>query len=255
MAVYLVAAGVLLIVMHAAFALALALEDNSIVDVVYGLAFVLACWSAYLPFGVGHPRQLLALTLVTVWGVRLALHVFVRKRGKGEDFRYRQWREEWGRSFLWRSYLQIFLLQGAVVFFVALPVLLVIDRPGTGLGWLDLLGLLLWGFGFAFEALGDWQLLRFKQDPANRGRIMQTGLWRYTRHPNYFGEATLWWGLFLIALGAPYGVLAVISPVLIAFLLLKVSGIPMLEAKYEGNPEFEAYRERTNAFFPGRPRP
>ncbi len=254
MDVFLLALSVLLVFMTAVFALAMYLKDNSIVDVAYGLAFTLACWAAYLSFGSGHPRQVLALALVTVWGVRLAAHIYMRKGGDGEDFRYRKWRQEWGKTFVWRSFLQIFMLQGAVVFVVALPVLLLINHPGPALGPLDLLGTLVWLFGFGFEAVGDWQLLRFKKNPANRGHIIQTGLWRFTRHPNYFGEATLWWGLFLIALSAPYGTAAILSPLLIAFLLLKVSGIPMLEAKYEGNPEFEAYKERTHAFFPWFPR-
>ena len=110
-------------------------------------------------------------------------------------------------------------------------------------------------FGFGFEAIGDWQLLRFKRKAENRGKILQSGLWRYTRHPNYFGEAALWWGLFLIALKVPYGAVAVLSPLLIDFLLLKVSGIPMLEAKYQSNPEFTAYKARTNALFPWFPKP
>ena len=246
---------VLLVFMSLVFAIALRLKDNSIVDIAYGLAFVLVAWSLYLTYGTGHARQLLVLVLLTVWGLRLAGHIFLRKRGEpGEDFRYRQWREEWGTTFVWRSYLQVFLLQGAVVFLVALPVLLIINQPGGALGWLDLFGALIWLCGFAFEAIGDWQLLCFKRKPANRGQLMQTGLWRFSRHPNYFGEATLWWGLLLIALAAPYGGIAIISPLLIDFLLLKVSGIPMLEAKYAGNPAFERYKQQTNAFFPWFPR-
>jgi steroid 5-alpha reductase family enzyme len=254
MNVFLLATSVLLVFMTTVFVLALFLKDNSIVDVAYGLAFVLACWAAFLSSS-SHPRQILATGLVTVWGIRLAAHILVRKAGKGEDFRYRQWREEWGETFVWRSFLQIFMLQGAVVFVVALPILLIIQNPGNDLGLLDFFGTLIWLFGFSFEAVGDWQLLQFKKNPDNRGHIIQSGLWRFTRHPNYFGEATLWWGLFLIALGAPYGAVAIVSPVLIDFLLLKVSGIPMLEAKYEGNPEFEAYKQRTNAFFPWFPKP
>jgi len=245
----------LLIFMTLVFVLAQRMKDNSIVDIAYGLAFVLLSWTGVLVYGSSHPRQMLLLGLMTLWGVRLAGHISLRKQGEeGEDSRYRQWRESWGESFLWRSFLQIFMLQGAVVFFVALPILLVISQPGEGLGWLDLLGALVWLFGFAFEAIGDYQLLRFKQSTNKRGRFIQSGLWRTTRHPNYFGEATLWWGIFLIALNAPFGVIAIISPLLIDFLLLKVSGIPMLEAKYEGNPEFEAYKSRTNAFFPWFPR-
>lgn len=255
MNIFLVTALLLLAFMTLVFLLALRLKDNSIVDVAYGLAFVLVGWSSYLLFGTGQPRQQLLLGLVTVWGLRLAGHIRLRKRGEdGEDFRYRQWRQQWGRTFIWRSYLQIFLLQGGVIFLVALPLLLVIAEPGGPLGLLDLLGALLWLCGFAFEALGDWQLLRFKHNPANKGRIIQSGLWRLTRHPNYFGEATLWWGIWLIALGAPYGALAIVSPLLIAFLLLKVSGIPMLEAKYRDHPEFAAYKQRTNAFFPWLPK-
>jgi steroid 5-alpha reductase family enzyme len=255
MNVFLIAISVLLVYMTAIFALAVHLRDNSIVDVAYGPAFVLACWCAFLGDGSGHLREWLALVLVTLWGGRLATHIFQRKGGEEEDFRYRRWREEWGRSFVWRSYLQIFMLQGAVVFTVALPILLIINNPGPSLGFLDGVGLLLWMFGFCFEAVADWQLLQFRKNRANRGHVIQSGLWRYSRHPNYFGEASLWWGLFLIALNVPYGAIAVISPLLIDFLLLKVSGIPMLEIKYRGHAEFEAYKQRTNAFFPWFPRP
>ena len=254
MNVFLLATLILLVFMTAVFMLALFVEDNSIVDIAYGPAFVLSCLAAFLSSGSGHPRQILAMGLVTVWGFRLAVHILMRKSGKGEDFRYRRWREEWGETFVWRSFLQIYMLQGAVVFVVALPILLIINNPGEDLGLLDLCGVLVWLFGFGFEAVGDWQLLQFKKNLANRGHIIQSGLWRFTRHPNYFGEATLWWGVFLIALGAPYGGVAIVSPILIDFLLLKVSGIPMLEEKYEGNAEFEAYKRRTNAFFPWFPK-
>jgi steroid 5-alpha reductase family enzyme len=137
---------------------------------------------------------------------------------------------------------------------VLLPFLLVLNEPGQSLTWLDGVGIFIWLVGFLFEAIGDWQLLQFKKLSKNKGRIIQTGMWRYTRHPNYFGEATLWWGVFIIALSAGSGLLAVTSPLLINFLLLKVSGIPMLEVKYEGHPEFEDYKRRTNAFFPWFPK-
>lgn len=236
------------------FLFALRLEDNSIVDVAYGLAFVLIGWAGLIVFGDNHIRQWLVVLLVTLWGVRLAVQIFLRKKGEGEDFRYRQWRETWGKTFVWRSFLQVFMLQGAVIFLVALPVQLVINASGGPINGLDVIGVLLWLFGFCFEAIGDWQLLQFKRNPHNKGQIIQQGLWRYTRHPNYFGEAVLWWGVFLIALNAPHGIWGIINPVLIAFLLLKVSGIPMLEAKYENNPDFMAYKSRTNAFFPWFPK-
>lgn len=254
MTVFLLCGLVLFVFMTAIFVLAMIVKDNSIVDVAYGLAFVLTSWVLFITYGSGHLRQWLIVVLVSVWGVRLAVHIALRKKGEGEDFRYRQWREQWGETFVWRSFLQIFMLQGAVVFLVALPTQLVINSPGGHLGVLDLAGVVIWLFGFGFESIGDWQLLRFKNNPDNRGKIIQSGLWRFTRHPNYFGEAVLWWGLFLIACQVPYGAVAIISPLLIDFLLLKVSGIPMLEAKYENNAQFAAYKARTNAFMPWIPK-
>jgi steroid 5-alpha reductase family enzyme len=255
MNLFLLTGMVLLVYMSLLFLLALWLADNSIVDIAYGIGFVLIGGVGYLESGTDHIRTQLLLALISIWGIRLAIHIFLRKQGEvGEDPRYRQWRESWGDRFVWRSYLQIYLLQGSVIYLVALPLLLTIHASGGPLGWLDLVGLVVWLFGFGYEAIGDWQLLRFKQNPDNRGKIMSTGLWSTTRHPNYFGEATLWWGVFLIGLGTPYGWLAIISPLLINFLLLRVSGVPMLEAKYVGKPEFEAYRQRTNAFFPWFPK-
>ena len=197
----------LLTFMSLMFVIGLLLKDNSVVDIAYGLAFVLVGWSVYLSYGSGHPRQLLVLALVTVWGLRLAGHIFIRKRQEsGEDFRYRQWRESWGSSFIWRSFLQIFMLQGVIIYLVALPILLVMNRPGGDLGLLELVGLFIWLFGFIFEAVGDWQLLRFRQNPDRQSRFIQTGLWRLTRHPNYFGEATLWWGVMLVVVSIPYAI-------------------------------------------------
>jgi steroid 5-alpha reductase family enzyme len=248
------AALLLLGYMSCMYIIGLVARDNSLIDIAYGPAFVVASWGAWLSGGAAGFRPLLLLTLVTLWGVRLGVHIGLRHRGKGEDFRYRAFREAWGKTLVWRSFLQIYVLQGAVVFVVALPILLSIASPGGGLVWTDFLGILLFGLGFFFEAVGDWQLTRFKKDPANRGRTIEEGLWRYTRHPNYFGEAVLWWGIFCIGLGSPIGLWGLISPLTICFLLLKVSGIPMLEAKYNGNPQFEAYKARTNAFFPWFPK-
>jgi len=256
MSIYLFAVLVVVTVMSSLFVLALALHDNSIVDIAYGAVYLVLGWSVYLAYGTAHPRSLLLLALISLWGARLTVHLFLRKGVRhGEDFRYRKWREEWGENFVWRSFLQVFMLQGAVILMVALPLLLVIHRPGGALGALDLLGVLLWLCGFLFEAIADWQLLHFKRAPQNRGRLIQSGLWRYSRHPNYFGEALLWWGPCLIAFGAPLGVIGLLSPLVIGFLLLRVSGIPMLEAKYEGEPEFEDYKLRTSAFFPWFPGP
>ena len=250
------AAFILLVYMVCMFVIGLKAKDNSLIDIAYGPAFIAACWGAWLlgPETSRHPRTMLLLILIGLWGLRLGLHIGLRHRGRGEDFRYRKFRQDWGNTIFWRSFLQIYMLQGAVVWLVSLPVLLVLVNPGDMLGWTDLLGLLLFTLGFFFEAVSDWQLVLFKRHPANKGRIITQGLWRLSRHPNYFGEAILWWGIFLIGLGSPAGIFGLTSPLIINFLLLKVSGIPMLEEKYRGNPEFEAYKARTNAFFPWFPR-
>ena len=251
-AIFLTAALLLIGYMCCMFIVGLKAQDNSLVDIAYGPAFLFACWGTWFFRGelIPHFRPLLLLFLLTLWGLRLGLHIGLRHRGQGEDFRYRKFRKDWGDTIIWRSFLQIYMLQGAVVLVVATPILLTMGAPGGALAWSDLLGILLFSLGFFFEAISDWQLTVFKRGGANKGKIIMHGLWRYSRHPNYFGEATLWWGIFLIGLAGPYGLYGLISPLTIAFLLLKVSGIPMLEVKYQGNPEFEAYKARTNAFFP-----
>lgn len=247
----LTAAAVIFVYVNLVHLLALLKKDNGLMDAAWGMGFILvALFTLDLADGPDARRILLG-ALVLVWGARLSLHILIRNAGReGEDFRYRNWRETWGRWFHLRSYLQIYMLQGAVMFFVCTPILLVNGRRGGPLGLLDALGVAVWLLGFLFETVGDWQLLRFMKNPANKGRVMRYGVWRLTRHPNYFGEATLWWGCFLIALNVPGGGWALVSPVLIGFLLLRVSGIPMLEAKYKDRPEYQEYQRTTNAFFP-----
>ena len=251
-AIFLTATLLLLGYMCCMFIVGLKARDNSLVDIAYGPAFVFACWGTWFFSGelILHFRILLLLVLLTLWGLRLGLHIGLRHRGQGEDFRYRKFREDWGDTIIWRSFLQIYMLQGVVVLVVASPILLTIGAPGGALAWSDLLGIVLFSLGFFFETISDRQLTVFKRDGANKGKIIMHGLWRYSRHPNYFGEAILWWGIFLVGLAGPYGLYGLISPLTIAFLVLKVSGIPMLEVKYQGNAEFEAYKARTNAFFP-----
>jgi steroid 5-alpha reductase family enzyme len=142
------------------------------------------------------------------------------------------------------------MLQGLLMIIIAIPVTRISIAEPSSLTLLDLLGVLVWVTGFLFEAIGDYQLLQAKKDPANKGKIMRTGLWQYTRHPNYFGEVLLWWGMYLIALSVPGGWSTIIGPLTITFLILKVSGIPLLEKKYEGNADFDEYKRTTNAFFP-----
>jgi steroid 5-alpha reductase family enzyme len=240
--------------MTGVFIVALIKKDNSVVDVAWGPGFIaVAFLTFFLERGIV-ARHVLITGLVLVWGVRLAAHIFVRNRGKGEDFRYAKWRREWGRWFIPRSFFQIYLLQGLFLLLIVSPVVIVNQSSTAGLSSLDAAGAAVWLVGFAFEAVGDYQLRRFKKKAESKGKVMMSGLWKYTRHPNYFGEVAVWWGIYLIALSAPGGWAAVVSPLTITFLLLKVSGIPMLEKKYAGNPDFAAYSRRTSAFFPWFPK-
>lgn len=225
-------------------------KRNDVADVAWGLGFILLAWTAFFISGSFVLRGLLAGILVTLWGLRLAWHIHGRNRGKTEDYRYQAWRKEWGKWFYARSYLQVYLLQGFFLFLITLPILIINKNPVAELGWLDLIGVAVWLFGFCFEAVGDAQLARFIKNPANRGKLMQSGLWAYTRHPNYFGEVTQWCGLWLVALSVANGWIGIIGPITITFLILKVSGIPLLEKKMKVNPEFVQYQKRVSVFFP-----
>jgi steroid 5-alpha reductase family enzyme len=255
MSLYIICSAIAVFVyMTVLFAAALLKKDNSVVDIAWGPGFVLIAVLTLLIGKTFEARQVLATTLVAVWGIRLGVYLYSRNRGRGEDFRYAKWRREWGRWFVPRSFFQIFLLQGILMLVISYGVVLVNASPERGLGPLDGLGAAVWFIGFFFEAAGDAQLKAFKQKPENKGRIMRSGLWRYTRHPNYFGEAVMWWGIFIIDLSLPRGWTGVVSPALITFLLLRVSGVTMLEKKYAGDDEFQAYARRTNAFFPWHPK-
>jgi steroid 5-alpha reductase family enzyme len=232
------------------YVLALIRKDNSIADIAWGPGFVLvAGLHLWLP-PTPSPRQGLMSALVLVWGARLALHIARRAKGRGEDFRYAAWRRQWGRWFVLRSYVHVFLLQGAFLLIIVLPLPIIHGSDPAAWTVLDAAGLILWALGFVLEAAADAQLARFRRDPKRSGRFLRTGLWRLSRHPNYFGEAVQWWGIFLIGASVPGGWRGIVSPVVITLLLRFVSGVPLLEKKHKGNPEFAAYAARTNAFIP-----
>jgi steroid 5-alpha reductase family enzyme len=239
------AAGAVFVYMTAVFLIAVLAKDNSIVDIAWGPGFIMVAAVTFLLRPGFEARHVLVTLLVAVWGLRLAVHIFLRNRGRGEDFRYAKWRRDWGRWFIPRSFFQIFMLQGIFMLLISASIVLVNRSAERGLTVLDTLGVLLWLIGFLFEAVGDYQLKRFKQKPESKGKIMTTGLWKYTRHPNYFGEAALWWGIWLVALSVDGGWAAVISPLTISTLLLRVSGVTMLEKKYAN---------RTSAFLPWFPK-
>jgi len=249
-------AALLLLFFVAGWLVSLARRDVSTVDVQWGLAFLsLAAVGATLGGGA-LPRRLLLLALVAVWGGRLAWHIHRRNRGREEDYRYAAMRARHGERFGRVSLFTVFLLQGALALFIGLPLLYAAAAPDpVTLGAWDLAGLALWGIGFVFEAVGDAQLARFRADPARRGQVMDRGLWRYTRHPNYFGDAVLWWGFFLVACATPGGWRTLASPLLMTFLLLRVSGVALLEKGLAATkPEYGDYVARTSAFVPWFPR-
>jgi steroid 5-alpha reductase family enzyme len=231
----------------------LAKRDVSIVDSLWSIFFLAAAVTYWLASPLSAPRDLLIVTLVTLWAVRLSGYLTWRNWGEPEDHRYQKIRANNAPNFAFKSLFIIFGLQGVLAWIVSLPLLaaLASDRP---LGWLDYAGIVLWAFGFLFETIADWQLARFKRKRINRGRVLDTGLWRYTRHPNYFGEFCVWWGFYLIALSAGAW-WAIVAPLLMTFLLLKVSGVAMLEKDIgRRRPAYRDYVERTNAFFPWLPR-
>ena len=231
------------------------LKNASIIDIFWGIGFIVVAWLAFALTPQGYlPRKLLIGTLVTLWGLRLAIHIGLRNLGKLEDFRYAKWRAEHGTRWWWFSFIQVFLLQGFLMWVISAPILAAMTSGFPAiLTPLDWLGALLWAFGLLFEAGGDAQLMAFKTNPANKGKLFTGGLWKYTRHPNYFGEALVWWGFYLIALAAGRW-WTMFSPVLMTYLLLKVSGVAMLERTMRQKPDFEEYKRRTSAFFPWFPK-
>lgn len=229
---------------------------HRVVDVAWGLAFTaVALVSFALSSGHGDPgRRALALALTAVWGLRLAAHIGSRSRGKPEDPRYEKLLSKAPGSPLWYAFTHVYLLQAALVWFISLPVQVAQYGRGT-LGPLAIVAVVLWLIGFVFEAVGDWQLTRFKADPAHRGKLMTTGLWRYTRHPNYFGDACVWWGLFLLAADQWAGLCTIASPIVMTLLLTAGSGMRLTDRHMaDTRPEYAEYMRRTSGFIPLPPR-
>lgn len=231
------------------FVVAVIKKRNDVADIAWGLGFVLMAWISF--FGSRFSLTAVVVnSLVTIWGIRLASHIYTRNRNKPEDSRYQEWRKTW-KNFYLRSYLQVFLLQGTFLFFISLPVLFINHNSHEmSFGVQMIIGVLVWLIGFFFESTGDKQLKDFISDPNNKGKLMDRGLWKYSRHPNYFGEVTQWWGIFIIALSIPGSLFTIVGPLLITVLILFVSGVPLLEKKYAGRPDWEEYKKKTSVFIP-----
>lgn len=231
-------------------------RNVTVVDSLWGTGFIVIAWGTYT-MGDGYPaRALLLAALTTIWGVRLTVYLHKRNHGKGEDPRYGSWRSEYGDRFWIVSLFNVFLVQALFMWIIALALQYGQMAPNPNrLTWLDGLGTAIWLTGFAFEAVGDYQLARFKSDPASKGKVMNRGLWAYTRHPNYFGEALIWWGIFIIVLSTPVSFWTIISPVLITVTLLKITGVTLTEKTIlESKPQYRDYIRNTSAFFPWFPK-
>jgi steroid 5-alpha reductase family enzyme len=248
-----VALAAVLLVALATWMVSVARRDVSIVDSLWGPMIALAPWAYLVATNQAGPRAALVLTLSSAWALRLAGHITWRNRGHGEDRRYQAIRARNQPNFAFKSLYLVFGLQAVLAWVVALPLMaaLASERP---LGWLDLLGAGLWLFAIVFEAVADWQLARFKADPSHRGQVMDRGLWAWSRHPNYFGECLAWWGAWLVAVAAG-AAWTVVSPLLMTLLLLRVSGVVLLERDLlERRPAYRDYVARTSAFIPRPPK-
>jgi len=245
--------------MLALWGLSLPLRNASIVDIFWGPGFAIVAVATLLLADGYAPRQWLLAAMTSVWGLRLGAYLAIRNIGHGEDSRYAAWRrrvEDAGGSFSRHSLLWVFGLQGLLILLVSLPVQVGQLAPEPArLGLLAWAGLCAWTVGFLFEAIGDHQLRRFKSDPANRDKVLDTGLWRYTRHPNYFGNACLWWGIWITACDTPSAAWTAVGPLVMTFFLLRVSGVSLLESSLrQSKPGYAEYVRRTSAFLPLPPR-
>lgn len=243
--------GVLFVYFTSLFFLAQYLHNNSIVDLAWGIGFVLVAITGYVVMPEKTRVSTIVLVLVTVWGLRLFFHLAKRNIGKPEDYRYVNMRKRWGTHLAkLKAYLNVFVLQGVLLLIVSMPILFVMTSSVDSFYWWNVLGIVVWLVGFGFETIGDYELTKFKKDSSNHGKLLTTGLWSLTRHPNYFGEALSWWGIFLISLNDVRNAWGIIGPMTITLLLLFVSGVPLLEKKYKDRPDFIEYAKKTPKFIP-----
>lgn len=231
------------------FVVSIMKKRNDIADIAWGLGYVLLCVFHALTQPL-HPILIVCFVLIAIWGIRLSIFIYLRNKNKSEDFRYLKWRKEWGNRFYIRSYLQVFLLQAFFLLLVVSPVLSIVAIPDSSVSVFTLVGGIIWLIGFYWQSLGDYQLSHFIRDRKNSEEILCTGLWRYSRHPNYFGEVMMWWGIYVIVLPLSGTLFFIFGPITITLLIRYVSGVPMLERRYEGNVKYQAYKEQVPALFP-----
>ncbi|GEL07924.1 DUF1295 domain-containing protein [Salisediminibacterium halotolerans] len=251
---YLVSGIAIFIFMFTVFVIAQVIKDNSIVDIAWGFGFVIIALVSLFYTQEFSIRQMVVVGLVTLWGLRLTIFLWYRSIGRGEDFRYANFRKNWGKNAVIMAFTRVFMMQGAFMLIIAYPILRVHVSDGPGVDVFMILGAALWIIGFFFQVTGDAQLQRFKKRKTHKDQILTTGVWRYTRHPNYFGEAAMWWGIFIIVLPVELGWTAIFAPIFINFLLINVSGVPFLDERFKDNPQYQQYKKETNKFIPWFPK-
>jgi steroid 5-alpha reductase family enzyme len=247
---------IIMIFMTIIWLISVKIKNASIVDIFWGFGFVLTAGFYFINTGDHDIRKILIVTFVTIWGMRLSAYITLRNKGKGEDFRYQNFRKSYGENrYWWISFFQVFLLQGTLMWIISVPLLgAQFYSDGKPLNFFDYLGITTWLIGFIFEAGGDYQLARFKSDPANKGKVLNKGFWRYTRHPNYFGDAAVWWGYGLICLGSG-SYIPVLGSIIMTVLIIKISGVALLEKSlHEQKPQYKEYVEKTSSFIPWFPK-
>lgn len=254
MNIYLISIFVLWVYFTLVFIIAQIKKSNSIVDIAWGLGFVIVALISFFLNPNISVGALVITIFVFLWGIRLSYHLFKRNWNKPEDYRYVEMRNNWGnKNLLLQFYIKIYMVQLVLLFIIAQPILSVNLIQSHEIGILGYIGIIIWLIGYSFEVIGDFQLREFIKNKENQGKLIRSGLWKYTRHPNYFGEATMWWGIYLIAVGSS-NIWAIISPITITYLLLFVSGVPLLEKKMESNPDFSDYKAKTSKFIPWLPK-
>jgi steroid 5-alpha reductase family enzyme len=254
--IYIGALLVIIIMMSVLWIFSVIFKNVSIVDLFWGAGFVLTAGFYFHNTEGFELRKIILMALVTIWGLRLSGYLTWRNRGKGEDFRYREFRKKYGeKRYWWISFFQTFMLQGILMWLISAPLLgAQYFGHGKNLGILDIIGMFFWITGILFESGGDYQLARFKANPSNKGKVLDTGFWHYTRHPNYFGDSSVWWGFGLICLAAG-SYIPVLGSLLMTLLIIKVSGVALLEKSLkEQKPQYRDYIEKTSAFLPWFPK-
>ncbi|MFX1569238.1 MAG: DUF1295 domain-containing protein [Promethearchaeota archaeon] len=240
-------------------------KNNGLMDIFYGPGYSVIALTSLIHYFILENalniRQIIVTVLVIIWSIRLASYVFIRNRGKPEDYRYKAMRERWKTNILLKSLIRVYIFQGIVIFIVAFPVWFVnISINPLVLNLLDFAGITLWLggivwlIGFLFETIGDYSLYKFLSKPENKGEVMDRGVWKLSQHPNYFGEVTQWWGIYIIVLATPFGFITILGPIFITYMIIKVSGIKLLDKRFEADSKYAKYKQRTSVFFPWFPK-